>query len=212
MAVKTVEMPPTRADWVYDRLRQAILSGQIAPGEQLVAAALTTRWQVSPTPFREAVQRLAAEGLVDALPQRGARVALASMEDARDIYDLRLLLEPRAVRASIGRSDDAHRAEIRAAFKALSSGGDVGEVIDAHRAFHEAVVARCSSRWLLRFVRTLAENSSRYQFLSVRGRGGPARALGEHKAILDAALAGDAKLCSSLTERHLRKTVEAIKA
>src|SRR5262245_36826481 len=101
--------PTTRSDWVEERLRGAILRGELEPGQRLHANGLAERWAVSATPLREAFQRLASDGLVQVLPQRGARVADLSVEDAAEIYELRLLLEPVCLRQSLERADDEHR-------------------------------------------------------------------------------------------------------
>ena len=101
----TATPAPTRADWVDALLRAGILSGELAPGSRLVVADLADRYGVSPTPLREALRRLAAEGLVEWLPQRGARVASATRRDAEDLYELRLALEPVALGQSIAEAD-----------------------------------------------------------------------------------------------------------
>src|SRR5215468_5062472 len=107
--------PTTRAEWAHTRLKAAILTGELAPGTKLVAEELAARWAVSPTPLREAFQRLGGHGLVELTSQRGARVAPFSLDEAAELYELRLLLEPRALRASLEASDEAHRGDVRAA-------------------------------------------------------------------------------------------------
>src|SRR6266568_9381375 len=85
-------LPPTRADWVEKQLRRDILFGVFTPGERLLAADLAKRYTVSPTPLREALQRLATDGLLVMTPQRGVRVAPLPLDSAREIYELRYLL------------------------------------------------------------------------------------------------------------------------
>ena len=81
--------PETRSDWALRRLRSAILTGEFPPGTRLRAEELAERWQVSPTPLREAFQRLGGARLVEVSPQRGVRVAEFTLEDAADLYALR---------------------------------------------------------------------------------------------------------------------------
>ena len=88
----------TRADWAEHRLRTAILTGELEPGERIRIEQLAAGWHLSPTPLREAIRSLAQTGLVELSPQRGATVAGLSPEEIADIYELRLLLEPRALR------------------------------------------------------------------------------------------------------------------
>src|SRR5690349_17528608 len=80
-------VPATRSEWALERLRTAILQGELAPGERLRANDLAERWDVSATPLREALQRLASDGLVAMEPQRDARVATPSVREAAEIYE-----------------------------------------------------------------------------------------------------------------------------
>lgn len=211
-------LPVTRADWVDRRLRAAILSGELAPGQKLVAGPLAARLAVSATPLREAIQRLAATGLVEIAAQRGARVAAASARDAEEIYELRALLDPLALRDSIAHGDAEHHGAIEAAFaRMLASerdGADVVESLDRHAAFHATLLARCRSRWLKRITALLADHSQRYAFLALGADGGRGHhdAIAEHRALRDAALAGRGARAAALLEAHLQRTLHAIRA
>ena len=204
--------PLTRTDWVDRQLRVAILSNDLRPGEKLVTTTLAERWQVSPTPLRESLKRLAADGLVELTPHGSARVAPLSVDDAREVYELRLLLEPQALRRSIERSDDEHRSLVTAAFDDLTTVTDVVSAIAAHQAFHGALLVRCDSRWLLRLTALLADHAQRYATASAAGRGGTASALDEHRALRDAALAGDASRAEALLAAHLRRSLQLLTA
>jgi DNA-binding GntR family transcriptional regulator len=201
--------PATRSDWVEERLRVAILRGELEPGQRLHANHLAQRWEVSPTPLREAFQRLASDGLVEMLPQRGARVAEMSLDDAAQIYELRLLLEPRCLRQSLEHSDDDHRREIKTAFEAFRSASTLEAGVEAHTRFHESLLDRCPSTWLRRFTTQLAEASRLYQVASTVGsaRRHPKT---EHKALCDAAIRGDIERSVALQEAHLRRTLELL--
>ena len=209
--------PGTRADWVDRRLRAAILSGELPAGQKLVAGPLAQRFAVSATPLREAIQRLAASGLVEIEPQRGARVAAASARDAEEIYELRTLLDPLALRDSLAHGDAAHRAAIAEAFTALSRAGtedvDLVEAFDRHAAFHATLLGRCRSRWLLRLTALLADHSQRYAFLAIGAgaAGGHHDALAEHRALRDAAVAGRVEQAVALLADHLQRTLNGIR-
>jgi GntR family transcriptional regulator, carbon starvation induced regulator len=202
--------PTTRSGWVEERLRAAILDGELVPGQRLHANGLAERWEVSPTPLREAFQRLAADGLVDMLPQRGARVADLSVDDATEIYELRLILEPLCLRRSLERSDDEHRRAIKAAFEAFRAATTLEASVDAHTRFHETLLERCTSGWLRRFTTQLADASRLYQVASAGGRPARRHPKAEHKALCDAAVRGDIDRCVSLQEEHLRRTLSLI--
>jgi DNA-binding GntR family transcriptional regulator len=204
--------PATRSDWVEDRLRQAILRGEFEPGQRLHANDLAERWAVSATPLREALQRLAGDGLVEMLPQRGARVSELSLDEAAGIYELRLLLEPVALRQSLEASDDDHRAEIRSAFAAFRSSRTSHDGIEAHGTLHAILLSRCPSTWMLRITNQLADASRLFQITSVTTGPQHRHPVKEHRAIVEAATAGDVDACVALHEQHLRTTLDRIEA
>jgi GntR family carbon starvation induced transcriptional regulator len=215
MAATLPVAPETRADWVDRRLKEAILGGELAPGERLVAATLAERWDVSATPLREAIQRLAAVGLVQIVPQRGARVAPVSVRDAEEIYELRLLLEPRALRESLDRSDTAHRGEMDAAYAAYEravAAADLAGALDAHRDLHAVLLARCPSRWLLRLTRLLAEQSQLFQLTSIGAPGGHHDVVGEHRGIVENARSGRVEDAVAALTEHLQRTLDGVRA
>ena len=215
-------VPSTRADWADRRLRAAILSGELRPGEKLIASALAQRFEVSATPLREAIQRLAVQGLVETTPQRGARVADASPRDAEEIYELRTLLDPLALRDSLEHTDAAHGHEIDAAYDRLvaihrrrpASPADLVEAVDRHNQFHAALLSRCRSRWLVRLTSLLADHSQRYALLAFAAPDGVGHhdVVAEHGPIRDAARAGRIDEAAALLEAHLRRTLDGVRA
>ncbi len=206
----TATAPTTRSQWAEDRLREAILSGDLQPGERINATDLAERWSVSVTPLREAIQRLAGDGLVEVLPQRGARVTAPSAAEVTQIYELRLLLEPLALRQSLEASDNQHRAEVRAAFDAFRSAPSALEAVEAHSRFHETLLSRCPSEWLIRFTTRLADSSRLYQVASMRVGKQRRNAFAEHQALHDAALSGDVTAAVELQVQHLTRTLDLI--
>lgn len=209
------EVPPSRTEWAVGRLRQAILSGEVSPGERLSSSELAGRWSVSATPLREALQRLAADGLVEYVSQRGARVSEASLKDVREVYELRLMLEPMALERSLHRADDGWRREVEEAYARLRAeleGGteDMMAFERVNRTFHQALLSRCDSAWLLRVVHMLADNCVRFRALSWWPRGGGEEVLREHEEIYEACLAGKIERAVGLASEHLRRTRDAI--
>jgi GntR family transcriptional regulator, carbon starvation induced regulator len=85
--------PRSRIEWVEQELRRAILGGEYQPGQRLLTVQLAEKYEVSPTPLREVLQRFAGEGLVDSVPQRGARVSQLTVRDGRELAALRGLLD-----------------------------------------------------------------------------------------------------------------------
>lgn len=206
---------PTRADWVDARLRGEILAGRLAPGARLVVADLAARYGVSPTPLREALRRLAAEGFVDWPPQRGARVASATRRDAEDLYELRLALEPVALGQSIrvGRDDPTFAAEVRASLDDfLGATADVGTVLEAHRGFHAVLMSRCPNRPMLSAIDRYAQQSMRFQMLATAGRAGRRDLDAEHRRLAATVIEGrDDDGVRVLTE-HLAGSLHELRA
>jgi len=201
-------MPSTRTQWVDARLRDEILSGALPPGTPLRAEELAQRWSVSPTPVREALARLAGIGFVELRPQRGARVAEASLRDVEEVYELRLLLEPVALRESLERGDDDLGIEIGAAYDAYSARPG----FDEHRAFHAALLARCPNERMLGIVDGLAEHSQRFQVLALGAPGGHHDVLAEHGTLCDHARAGRIDDAVEFLRDHLQTTLDAVRA
>jgi DNA-binding GntR family transcriptional regulator len=211
-----IAAPTSRTDWAIECIRRAILFGDAVPGERLVSSTWSARLGISQTPLREAFQRLAAEGFVDYDPQRGARVAPLTQRDAVEIYEVRIVLEPRAVSESVEAATDAWRAELREAFERIdavyASGDELQSgAVEAHREFHRVVRACCPSAWLLRITAMLADQSTRMQFASLSARGGNRQARAEHRDIYEAAQAGDARAAGALCGAHLQRTLDALK-
>jgi DNA-binding GntR family transcriptional regulator len=144
------------ADHVERALRERILAGALGPGERLHQEALSEELGVSRTPLREALGRLAADGLVEVLPNRGARVADVQPQDMRAAYEARLVIEPAAAALAAERADERALEAMRATIEALRGArGDVRASFLANRAFHLALVAASANPYLMRLAETL---------------------------------------------------------
>jgi len=208
-----LEAPPTRAEWVDSLLRRAIIRGELAPGEKLYAERLAAQWGVSATPLRETFQRLAGEGLVVIEPQRGARVAPVSVEEAAEIYEMRLLLDPVAIERSVraGRSDSTFAHTVRAAHAATAvRHRSLASFHDAHRQFHLALVSRCPNQRLLSQVAQLLEHSQRFQVVGIGSGQRAGNGAAEHLELAEAAAAGKAAEAAKVLRRHLATTLAAV--
>lgn len=210
------------ADRVTDKLRSAIIESKLVPGERLSAEEIAVRFAVSPTPVREAFARLAGEGFVVALPQRGVRVSEISAADVRDLYEIRLLLEPVAIRRSVERSTQQWVDTVEKSFADMMKAGsaDLGALSPAkyavheelHVAFHRVTMIQCDSVWLRRFTDTMLDNSRRIRQLSLSKRTDFDSIASEHRAIADACVAGDGDLAAEHHTHHLRRTIDAFEA
>jgi DNA-binding GntR family transcriptional regulator len=203
-----------------DALRLDIIEGVLAPGQRLRSAELTERYQVSATPLREALQRLAAQNLVEIDPRFGATVAPISRGDLLDTYWLREVLETLALKRSIEEGDAAWRARVADAFEAFIGAHANPPAEDSleialdwstlHRRFHEELFSACDSLWLSRMLATLYDHSERYRMVSRRR--GTRDTVAEHASIYQAAVAGDTESAVSALAAHLHGTVELLES
>lgn len=203
-------------------LRQAIITAQFQPGQRLSAEALAETFDVSPTPVREALARLAGQNLVTSQPQRGVRVAEFSLVEMEEIYEVRSLIEPLAVERSVLHLDDDARLDLQARYEHMLEqaadgirhldGEQYTRYEDAHMAFHRATLSKCGSSWLLRLSSMLSDHSLRYRFASLWLRDRYESIADEHAEILDACLAGDSARASAAHFRHLDNTRAAVRA
>ncbi|MEK9280918.1 MULTISPECIES: FCD domain-containing protein [unclassified Bradyrhizobium] len=210
------------ASILTDRLRQDLLTGVLQPGARLTVKELSDRYEAGAIPLREALSRLSSTGLITAEDQRGFRVTEISEEEVLDIQTQRAELECAALRKSVETGSLQWESDLLAIHHQLAhiqsklDGGPLAsnpEWEAQHCKFHLQLVSACGSKWLLRFIRTLIDHSSRYRqigayaILSSEVRRDIA---GEHKAILDAALARDADLACALLRSHYRATTRAV--
>lgn len=188
--------PVSRIEWVEAELRAAILNGDLAPGERLLTAQLSERFSVSPTPLREALHRFAGEGLVEFIPQRGARVTSLSPADCSELTELRTLLEPVAVRHAVEAGDASWRSEVEdRSSKLLDSLSrkrfDARGSEQAYRGFYDALTRTCPSERLRRFASLVRDQEARYRSATIAHLDRDAF-MGGHQALVAASLAGDA--------------------
>ncbi|VEG55354.1 GntR family transcriptional regulator [Mycolicibacterium aurum] len=192
-------LPATLVEVTGHRLRDAILSGELAPGDKIVEEQLCADFGISRAPLREALRLLAQQGLVEHLPRRGSRVADWSPTDILQLFALRNVLERHAIETALPLPDPQHDLEpVRAALERMDVSADALDRDDAHRAFHAAVVSLANNRQLdialepilLKLQLPMAKNlreEARQHADSENGHNGSAHdGIERHKAILSA--------------------------
>lgn len=214
-------MSATLASRLTRSLRDELLRGAFEPGQPLRLNQLSERFGVSLSPLREALSRLAAEGFVIAHDQRGYQVAPVSVEDFREITQLRVLLESLALRKSIEQGDDAWEAALLAAHHRLQllerrhAAGQAASLDDweaRHREFHLALISACRMPILQQFCENLLDFSDRYRRIFLRSRPLDRDIPQEHGDVLEATLARDADRACALLTRHLERTAANVSA
>jgi DNA-binding GntR family transcriptional regulator len=209
----------SKADLVHRQLRTQIELGELAPGTALSELSLVERTGASRTPVREALRRLAAEGLVDLVPRQGARVSRVSARSVRDLFEFRSLLEPAAVRQATeaAAADPQLRrrfADMRAAFLRIQRQAPSSA---RSRAFYEladrfdwAVIDATRNEHLRRTIAELRPHTTRLRNLSHVDPRRVDVSVAEHLSICDALLAGDADAAAAKMAEHLALSVSTI--
>jgi DNA-binding GntR family transcriptional regulator len=204
----------TKSDLAYARVRELILSGSLDPGAVLNQVTLAQQIGVSTTPLREALRRLAQQGLVDLGAHRDARVAALDPAEARDLVELRQSLDPLAAGLAAARRTADDLTEIRAALAGLESlPGDpsVGQLA-GHRRFHAAVYRASHNRLLVESLDGLWDKTDRYRRHALRlGRSDAERAerAEEHRLLFEAVQDRDAETATALMHRHVETSLGA---
>lgn len=202
--------------FAYDLLRRDILVGALHPGAVLSQVQVASRLGISRTPLREALRRLAAEGLITGDFNRRVRVSDLDLDDLDQIYAMRIALEPVAFQATLplltAAELDAVSAAVDGMVAAIDS-GDRGAFRSAHRSFHLGLTMHAGAR-IHRTLAKLWEHSERYLYREGPDDGTTAARLRlpqtEHRDILDAALARDVPRCTASQLEHLQRTSKAV--
>ncbi|MDO9413891.1 MAG: FCD domain-containing protein [Pseudolabrys sp.] len=202
---------------VYDRLRQDLLDGQLKPGMRLRFEDLKAWYGIGLSPLREALNRLAAEKLVELEEHKGFRVAPISKADLLDILFMRKEIESMGIRLAIEKGDDRWEANILATThelrkrESLTPEGRIDPEWEArHRAFHFSLVSACGSKRLLEVRDLLFDHADRYRRLSHHYPMEARDHALEHDDIAKAVVSRDAEAATYLIKRHFSRTVDIL--
>lgn len=192
---------------VYNHLRTEILEDRLEPGAELIETVLAEQLGVSRGPLREAISRLAAEGLVTVSPRRGAVVRSLSKAEFLELYQVREALERMAVQLAVPRLTEEQFEELGAlneTMEAHAAQNEVEAFFEANIAFHSRLLEASDNGKLQELYRQLLDQLGRYRLRSLTLRGNLQRSVSEHKAILRAAKRGDAERAAQLMAEHIR--------
>ncbi|GIF25652.1 DNA-binding GntR family transcriptional regulator [Actinoplanes tereljensis] len=191
------------AEQVTQSLRDEIMSGAIASGTRLGEAELAVRLSVSRTPVREALSRLAAEGLVELTPHRGARVATWSEEQLREIFELRLRLEPYAVRQAVPRLHSDQLDQLDELAEAMIQNRSLDRLVDLNRRFHGMFIDAAGSLPLAGALKAVTHAAVVHQNFADYTPDAMHRSLNHHVEMVAAARAGDGDWAEAVMRAHL---------
>ena len=201
-----IARPPLVREAAYEKLKRALTEGHLAPGARLSEPELAELLGVSRTPVREALMRLAQEGLVELLPGRGARVRALTPEEVREVYEVRGALEAEAARLAATRHAPADLAALAAAqaeLEALPPGAQSAQTA-ADARFHAALVAAAKNRELERLFHQLDAKLALARRFSADENQSP-KTLAEHRAILKALKARDPEAAARAARAHVER-------
>jgi DNA-binding GntR family transcriptional regulator len=192
----------TKAEAVYAELRRRILSGTLEPGASLNQDALAPELGVSVTPVREAVRRLEADGLLEFEAHKTVIVAPLSREELRQLYDVRLQLDPHAAALATTAATDEALDEIERLARAPIS-GDAFEQLSFNRFFHRVIYAQCGNAILIDMLDRLWERTDRYRIVLLRRDLDAITAGREHIAIAEAMRMREPRRVARLIKAHI---------
>lgn len=193
-------------DVVFQTLRQAILKGELQPGERLMEIKLAETLGVSRTPIREAIRKLELEGLVVMIPRKGAAVANITEKDTKDVLEVRRTLEMFAVEVACDRITPEQISRLKKAAKAFeaSKGSmDLIRIAETDMNFHEIIYEATQNERLIQMLNNLRENMYRYRIEYLKDSNYYDSLVGEHKEILEAIETGNKEKARNCMKNHI---------
>ncbi len=197
--------------YVRDTLREAILNGDLPAGSRLIQAEIAAQLSVSNTPVREALRDRAGEGLVVFDAHRGSRVRALDLDEVRELYEMRIALEPLMVRRVMRRITPEHLDRAQEICEQLAHTTGLTEWSELNRQFHSIFTLDESHSRLASVMAALRDSASMYVALSLGANSERiAESNAEHAKLIEYYRAGDVKNAVAITVRHLRGTLADI--
>ena len=201
-------------DVVFNALRNAILRGDLKPGDRLMEMHLASKLGVSRTPIREAIRMLEQEGLAITEPRRGAMVAGMTEKDLEDVLLIRDALDELAVSLACENVNDEIIASLEASMKNFQKaikGGNVKEIVAADEEFHNIIYRAADNRRLETIVNNLREQMYRYRYEYSKDKTVYSQLIDEHSRIIEGLKNQDVNGVKSTMHVHLENQVEAVR-
>lgn len=193
-------------DVVFKTLRQAILRGELKPGERLMEIKLANKLGVSRTPIREAIRKLELEGLVLMIPRRGAEVAEITEKSLNDVLEVRKALEELSVQLACERITPEQVEEMKMAaedFRKVLKSGDVTKIAEADVKFHDIIFAATNNQRLITLLNNLREQMYRFRVEYLKQKECYPQLLEEHDKLIALISGGEVEEACELMGRHI---------
>ena len=206
------EFLPLR-DVVFNTLRQAILTGELKPGERLMEIHLANKLGVSRTPIREAIRKLELEGLVTMIPRRGAEVAQITEKSMNDVLEVRRAMDALCTELACERISEEEIEALKAAsenFAEAAKTKDIRKVAQADVEFHDIILKATGNVRLVQLVNNLAEQMYRYRFEYLKDVSRYSSLTEEHRVIFESIKNRDKEAAIGAAELHIDNQAKAI--
>ena len=198
------------ATLIFDAIREAIIKGELAQGEPLRQEDIARAFNVSRIPVREALLRLEQHGLITSARYKGAVVAGLSLDEAREIFDFRALLEPEVIRRAVPRMSSQVLEAAAQCCEAFGRGDDPMLWGDLNRRFHTTLYAASDLPYHLEVLNKAMDRIDPYLRAQLLLSDGMQRANREHRMIVDACRSGQADMAADLTRQHILGAKESL--
>lgn len=205
-------MPSSAADPIYDEIRVAILSGEIAPGAPLRQDEIAKRFGVSKIPVREALRRLEIDNLVIFERNKGASVRHYSETEVLQLLDIRIALECRALELAVPNMIATDFSDMRQLLDDYANSTDPAEWGVMNAKFHHMLYEPCGNPQLMKMIGDLQGKLGQFLRLLVSTASGLERPMREHDEILEACARGDTRTAVQILRQHIEATQKEVAA
>ncbi len=201
-------------DVVFNTLREAILRGDLQPGERLMELQLAAQLGVSRTPIREAIRMLEQEGLAVTMPRKGAEVAKMTLKGMEDVLEIRTSLDELAARLACERINEEQLIQLEACkrdFEYCLKTGDVKKIAEADVRFHDVIYEATNNPKLVVLLNNLREQIYRYRVEYIKDANNHPILIKEHEAIYEALKQRDQEAAALSIRDHVEHQADAVK-
>jgi DNA-binding GntR family transcriptional regulator len=198
---------------VAQDLKEAIIKGELSPGDRLKVNELAEHYGVSNTPIREAFRYLASHDFVENIPRKMVVVKGLSINEIEDIYAIQIELEGLAARLAARNCSPENLARLEENVRQMTAyyqQGEMDHYMTANAEFHELFTAFSGNRRLIRLIANTRDHINRFRYLILRYPDKPHESLKQHQRIFDALKKGDAETCGKEVRRHVRGGFETM--